>query len=653
MNPYVLLYLDNDPVAVEKLRTELAPLATHFDICCLDSIEEAEQTLDYVQSREQTVAMAITTSNGDLDGAEFLIQLDKAPHTRNARKVLISDEENINSILNAVNEGRLDHCLTKPLAPNTLLDTVKKELTTYILGLKNEDWLYYSSVLDQPRILDAHINKKVSSYQAGFIHDFHKLSDSYLTDKVIGALLKFFSEKDETNACRTYSPDHLLTVEGEPNEFLWFIVEGDVALYKKDEAGIQREVVRHTKGNIVGGMSFVTGENSFSTGVTLTRTKVIKLDKAIFFQVMHTNSELLPLFTNLLLRHFNRRLQRNINTKLELQKTLESLENAHQQLVEKEKMAMLGQLVAGVAHELNNPIAAILRGAETLTSKIDELIHSPLPGSHQELGAHILTESMHARPMSTSEIRQQSKAIIPKVGDKQLAKKIVQLDLHGDLDEVIQLGKETGNLANTISGLEKYHVAGSTLRSIQVCAKRIADMVKSLKGYARPDDEKMHKVNIHEGIEDTLVIFENKLKRHQVIKEYQPLPEIPCLPIALQQVWTNLISNAIDAFPDKGCLTISTESVIRNSQEYAKITFEDNGHGIPEEEQKHIFELNYTTKKEGNFGLGIGLSVCQQIMAQHGGWIEVESRTGKFTRMIVWLPFEQNTLFANTDKDRP
>ena len=183
--------------------------------------------------------------------------------------------------------------------------------------------------------------------------------------------------------------------------------------------------------------------------------------------------------------------------------------------------------------------------------------------------------------MSTSEIRQITKELQPQIGDKQLAKKIVQLNLHKDLKEVLQLGKESGNLAETIKGLEKYHIAGSTLRSIQVCAKRIADMVKSLKGYARPDDENMHIVDIHEGIEDTLVIFENKLKHHQVIKEYQSLPEILCLPIALQQVWTNLISNAIDAFPDKGCLKISSETASRHDIEYARITFEDNGYGIP------------------------------------------------------------------------
>ncbi|MDF4856766.1 HAMP domain-containing sensor histidine kinase, partial [Vibrio parahaemolyticus] len=173
--------------------------------------------------------------------------------------------------------------------------------------------------------------------------------------------------------------------------------------------------------------------------------------------------------------------------------------------------------------------------------------------------------------------------------------------------------------------------AGASLRSINVCAARIADMVKSLKGYARSDDERMHYADIHEGIEDTLVIFENKLKVHQVSTDYAPLPRMLCQPIALQQVWTNLISNAIDAFPDKGSLKIQTREVEKNQQRYAVISFEDNGCGIPDSQKKAIFELNFTTKKEGNFGLGIGLSICQQIVAAHKGWIDVQSELNAFT----------------------
>jgi len=646
-----LLYLDNDPVSVELLRTELASLSTHFDICCVDSPEEAQQMLDFIQEQGQSVAMAVAASSQSFNAADFLVQLDRSNHTQDARKILVSDGEDITTILSAVNEGRLDHCLTKPLKKHVILETAIKELTTFILGNSNENWLHYSGVLDQSRILSAHIENKLDSFRSGFIHNFHQLSDSFLADQFIGSLLKFFAEKDDSRACRTYSAEHLLTVEGEPNKFLWFIVDGEVALYKGDDLAIQREVVRHSKGSLVGGMSFVTGERSFSTAITLTTTKVIKLDQEVFSEVLNSNSELLPLFTNILLRHFNRRLQRSISTKLELQRTYESLETAHQQLIEREKMAMLGQLVAGVAHELNNPIAAILRGADTLTSKIDELIHSPLPESHQKLGANILKTSLLSKPMSTSDIRQQTKDIMRDIGDKQLAKKIVQLNLHHNLSDILRLGKTSKDLTSTISGLEKYYVAGSTLRSVQVCAKRIADMVKSLKGYARKDNEIMHTVNIHEGIEDTLVIFENKLKQHTVIKEYQKLPPILCLTNAMQQVWTNLVSNAIDAFPENGCLKIISEQAVKDGLLYAKVTFEDNGHGIPQGQQDKIFELNYTTKKEGNFGLGIGLSVCHQILAQHGGWIEVKSSLNEYTKMIVWLPFQSTNEVQHTDKE--
>ncbi len=97
----------------------------------------------------------------------------------------------------------------------------------------------------------------------------------------------------------------------------------------------------------------------------------------------------------------------------------------------------------------------------------------------------------------------------------------------------------------------------------------------------------MHYADIHEGIEDTLVIFENKLKVHQVSTDYAPLPRMLCQPIALQQVWTNLISNAIDAFPEKGSLKIQTREV-ENQQRYAVISFEDNGCGIPDSQKKQF-----------------------------------------------------------------
>ncbi|WNJ95340.1 ATP-binding protein [Vibrio ruber] len=642
MNNYAIICLDNNPISVEQYQHELTPFTGLFDLYCVDSISDAQYTLDFIHERSQIVALVIACHHDALDGADFLIQLDKQPHTKNARKVLISAGKDIQVILSAVNEGRLDYALTKPLPDQILYQTAYKELTHFILDAESDNLLDYSQVLDQKQLLRAHVDNSMRHFRQGFIHDYHQMSDTELAEKVIILLYAFFKQKDETHACRTYSPNHLLTREGEENQFLWFITQGEVALFKQDELGHKREVVRHQKGNLVGGMSFVTGEPSFSTAVTLTKTHVIKLDREVFTQVMHSDSQLLPLFTNLLLRHFNRRLQRSITTKLELQKTLESLEATQQQLVERERLAVLGQLVAGVAHELNNPVAAILRGAETLAEQIEWVFKAHTPALSEQ-ATTLLHRAMTVSPLSTSEERQRVKMLEHQLPDRSLTKKLVKLQLDHDHDLIEQLKLEKTAARTYVDQLEHYMKTGNALRSVLVCANRITDMVKGLKSYARADDEHYLPVNIHEGLEDTLVIFENRLKRHQVIKEYAATAMVDGQPTALQQVWVNLLSNALDALPEQnGKIEIHTRQVEYQQRAYLCVTVSDNGTGIPAELQDRIFELNFTTKKEGNFGLGIGLSVCQQIIQQHQGWIQLNSQVGEGTTIDVYLPLAQS-----------
>lgn len=126
MNQYALLCLDNNPISVEQLRRELGQFAARFDIHTADTIEDAHASLAYCQENQQPVALVLASHHENFNGAEFLIQLDKSHHTQSARKILISCGQDIQAILSAVNEGRLDHCLTKPLQDNLVYKTVKK-----------------------------------------------------------------------------------------------------------------------------------------------------------------------------------------------------------------------------------------------------------------------------------------------------------------------------------------------------------------------------------------------------------------------------------------------------------------------------------------------------------------------------------------------
>jgi len=644
VNSFVILCLDDDPRIIEQLSKELVPFANLFDIISAESIEEAHDTLEFIAQNGQRAAMVICDNElGSDNGVDFIIGLDQHPVTQKARTILLNDKPQLDTIMQAVNEGRLNYCLTKPWNKEELNRVLIKELTTYILKNPQEDWLQYSRTLDHRRILKAHIDRQMSNFRSGFIQNTNSLDDDMLAKQVADALHDFFNGNDESRACRTYSEGHLLTKEGTSNNFLWLITQGEVALYKEDDEGCRHEVVRIGAGHLVGGMSFVTGETSFSTGVTLGKTDVIKLDRQLFTKVMNSRNELLPLFTNLLLRNFNRRLQGSIKTELRLQQTLKSLDNAHLQLVDQEKMAILGQLVAGVAHELNNPVSAILRGSETLQETIGKLTESELGLKNQRRGNHILQQAMQSRPLSTSETRQRARQLESQLGDRQLARKVVQMGIDDNEHLSNWLLPQRNQLKEVMSEWEHYYQMGNFLRSINVCAQRIADLVKSLKSYARQDDESTHTVDIHEGLEDTLVIFENRLKRHQVTKEYTPFPLFTCQPIALQQVWTNLIANALDAVTEPGEIRIKTQYSPGSNKQSMEIVIEDNGKGIPLKQQKKIFELNYTTKREGNFGLGIGLSVCQQIINQHDGDIRVESELDKYTRMIVTLPINHSS----------
>jgi signal transduction histidine kinase len=273
--------------------------------------------------------------------------------------------------------------------------------------------------------------------------------------------------------------------------------------------------------------------------------------------------------------------------KFELNNTLKELTQAQTHLVQSEKMASLGQLTAGVAHELNNPINFISASIKPLQRNVEDL-----------LGLLDKYETVIEQRNLSGEF-----------GEVEELKESV------DLDYAI---KETQNLFRGI-------VEGSS-RSMQI--------VKDLRTFSRMDENEFKQVDIHDGIDSTLLLLNHKMQnRISVHKKYGKIPHVECLPGKLNQVFMNILTNSILAIEDKGEIVIETSSI----EDKVKISFKDNGKGMPPEVRGHIFEPFYTTRTVGE-GTGLGLSISYSIIEEHQGVVEVYSEPGKGTEFIIILP---------------
>jgi signal transduction histidine kinase len=279
--------------------------------------------------------------------------------------------------------------------------------------------------------------------------------------------------------------------------------------------------------------------------------------------------------------------------KSELQLTLENLKMTQSQLIQSEKMASLGLLTAGIAHELNNPINFVSGNVNPLQRDMEEIFS--------------LVEQYEAQIEANN---------LEEVFDR-------VRELKAEMDYEF-LMKEINNL----------------LEGIQEGADRSSRIVKGLRSFSRLDDEKFQLYNIHDGIDSTLILLHNKLKNSiKVHKDYGDLREIECFPSKLNQVFMNILTNCIQAIEDEGEIFIQTVS----SDIRVKIIIKDTGTGMSPEVKAHIFEPFYTTKDVGK-GTGLGLSITYGIIEQHNGNIDVISEPGMGTEFIISLPRRQTDL---------
>lgn len=272
----------------------------------------------------------------------------------------------------------------------------------------------------------------------------------------------------------------------------------------------------------------------------------------------------------------------------DLESTLSTLKETQIQLIQTEKMSSLGQMVAGIAHEVNNPINFISGNTGHLRGYVTDLFE-------------LISLYQKVYP-STPEIELMQQAI--------------------DLDFVLK---------------DIYKV----VNSIDVGTDRVKQLVSSLRNFSRLDEAEVKEVDLHEGLDSTLVILQHRLKYgYEVIKNYGDIPLIRCYPAQLNQVFTNLIVNAMDAMDETDQehkqLIITTRAIASDT---IQISFKDNGAGMTEEVYEKIFDPFFTTKPVGK-GTGLGLGICFQIIQKHGGRIDVTSIPHAETEFIVTLPVQ-------------
>jgi len=293
----------------------------------------------------------------------------------------------------------------------------------------------------------------------------------------------------------------------------------------------------------------------------------------------------------------------------EHQDTLEELKKTQAQMIQAEKMVSIGQLAAGVAHEINNPCSFVSSNLNTLSEYIADL--TKIIPEYRRLIADAIGSI--AKDGTTGITQEQ----VEHIRDME-----EELDLDFLLDDVTGMVKET-----------------------QEGAERIKHIVLDLKNFAHPGEDTPQAVDINKCLESALNIVWNELKyKITVTKEYGDLPQLKCYPQQLNQILVNLLVNAGQAIKDKGEIRIGTRAVNGDIE----IRIADTGEGIPKENLSRIFDPFFTTKPVGK-GTGLGLNVVYGIIHKHGGTIDIETEVGKGTTFIIKLPKE--SCWEDTEKD--
>ena len=590
-------------------------LGDHVITARLDTSAEVVQWAN--ANPDLPVAVVIIVIDGGRDVDDEFGALVITPELDCSRKLVVTDRDELSPVW-ALDGGHIDGMVTAPWPDGVLARYVSAQMARWWRTQGPAERALPTGVPDPtPR------------------SDLLRILEQP-TEETSAELLSALEEVLGPRTRVRLPPGVRITIQERAVDNVYLVLKGEVSLRAGSRAG-KLTMHQASTGPLVGLMGLAERQRSSVTATTATDCELVQLTVEQLDQALAENPRVGTALTALSIRALAARLRRaqaqhreTAELAAELATALDQLEQARAELVDQARMATLGEMSAGIAHELNNPIAAVARGTDQLRQDLGTLVaQSP----DAELISELLTDAAQGRPTSAKEERALRREVARQVGDPALARRLVAAGItEPDLVKAVAaMPPDRLAIVESAAGIK------ATLESMTIASRHICGLVDTLRRHARPDGPAPEPVVVIETVQDSLKLLNARLKGLTVtVHDETQGAAVLCHPGRLIQVWTNLIVNAADALAGSGSIDI----VARRTPDgaWVEVLVADDGPGIPPEVLERIFNSRFTTKHGVvRFGLGLGLSIARSIVSDLDGRIDVTSTKGE-TIFSVALP---------------